>query len=197
MVISIVFVLNRENVLYLFHMKKIEKKTTKYKRPSWDEYFIDIAEQVAKRSKDPSTRTGCVIVDSKKRPVSFGYNGFIGGCDESKMSQERPMKYLLVIHSEMNAILFSKRDLENCVLYNLYVPCEYCLKYIIQAGIKKIIYKNSVVESKANDNEKSMTNSLTNEAVTRILLSVPNVECRNLNGKSYLEEIWGDKVPKF
>ena len=46
--------------------------------PSWDEYFINIAEQVAKKSKDPSTKTGCVIVDSKNRPVSFGYNGFVG-----------------------------------------------------------------------------------------------------------------------
>ncbi|MFA6189993.1 MAG: deaminase [Candidatus Staskawiczbacteria bacterium] len=169
----------------------------KHVRPSWDEYFLDIAEQVAKRSKDPSTKTGCVIVDKKKRPISFGYNGFIGGCDESKMTQERPMKYLLVIHSEMNAILFANADLESCVLYNLYAPCEYCLKYIIQAGIRKIIYKYPVVESKVNNIEKSMTNSLTNEAVTRILLSMPDVECHNINGKSYLEEIWGKDIPKF
>jgi dCMP deaminase len=177
-------------------MKKNFKKT-KEQVPSWDEYFINIAEQVAKRSKDPSTKAGCVIVDSKNRPVSFGYNGFIGGCDERKMSQERPIKYHLVIHDAMNAILFAKRDLENCTLYDTYAPCENCLKHMIQAGIKKIIYKNPVVESKANNHEKSMTNSLTNEAITRILLSVPGIECRNLNGKSYLEEMWGKKVPKF
>lgn len=166
-------------------------------RPSWDEYFISIAEQVAKRSKDPSTKTGCVIVDSKNRPVSFGYNGFIGGCDETKMSQERPIKYHLVVHGEMNAILFAQKDLNNCTLYNLYGPCENCLKHILQAGIKKIVYKNSVVESKVNNNEKSMTNSVTNEAITRILLSMPEVECYNINGKSYLEEIWGDNIPNF
>ena len=178
-------------------MKKLAKKIMSSQSISWDEYFINIAEQVAKKSKDLSTKTGCVIVDSKKRPVSFGYNGFIGGCDEKKMSYERPMKYLLVLHAEMNAVLFSRRDLENCVLYSLYAPCEYCLKYVLQAGIKKIIYKNSVVESKANNNKKSMTNSLTNDAITRILLSMPDVDCHNISGKSYLKEMWGNNIPKF
>jgi hypothetical protein len=46
--------------------------------PSWNEYFIEIAKVTAKRSKDPSTQTGCVIVDKNNRPISFGYNGFIG-----------------------------------------------------------------------------------------------------------------------
>lgn len=172
-------------------------KKTGSKQLSWDEYFLNIAEQVAKKSKDSSTKTGCVIVDKKRRPVSFGYNGFVGGCDESKMTQERPMKYLLVIHAEVNAILFAKRDLEDCVLYSLYAPCENCLKFIIQTGIKKIIYKNPVVESKVNGIKESMTDSATNEAVTRLLLSMPSVDCRNVSGKSYLEEIWGKKVPKF
>jgi dCMP deaminase len=37
----------------------------------WDNYFINIADEVAKRSKDPSTQVGAVIVDQKHRPVSF------------------------------------------------------------------------------------------------------------------------------
>ena len=170
---------------------------SKYKRPSWDEYFIKIAEQVAIRSKDPSTKTGCVVVDEKNRPVSFGYNGFVAGCNEAKMTQERPMKYLLVIHAEMNAILFSKRDLSGCTLYSLYAPCENCLKFIIQTGIRKIIYKNSVVESKVNNIKQSMTTTATNEAITRLLLSMPEVDCHNINGKSYLKEMWGNNIPKF
>ena len=174
-------------------MEEIKKD----ERPSWDEYFINIAEQVAKRSKDPSTKTSCVIVDDKNRPISFGSNGFIGGCDETKMSQERPIKYHLVIHAEMNAILFAKKELTNCTLYSLYAPCENCLKHAAQAGIKKIVYKNPVVESKVNNNEKSMTNSVTNEAITRILLSIPEIDCHNINGKSYLQEMWGDNIPEF
>jgi dCMP deaminase len=175
-------------------VKKLHQKTDAL---SWDTYFMDIALQVGKKSKDPSTKTGCVIVDSRKRPVSFGYNGFIAGCDERKMSYERPIKYHLILHDIMNAILFARRDLEGCVVYGLYAPCENCLKHAIQAGIKKIIYKMPVVESKANKHEKSMTTTLTNEAITRILLSMPEMECRNINGKSYLEEMWGNKIPKF
>jgi len=180
-------------------MKKETKKekVVEYKRPSWDEYFLNIAEQVAKKSKDPSTQTGCVIVDEKNRPVSFGYNGWIGGCDEKKMSYERPMKYLLVIHAEMNALIFSKRGLENCSLYSLYAPCENCLKFLIQAGIKNVIYKNPVVESKVNKHKYSMTNEITNEAVTRLLLASPWFKCNNINGKSYLKEMWGNNIPKF
>jgi len=113
------------------------------------------------------------------------------------MSNERPIKYYLVIHAEMNAILFAKRDLENCTLYTLYGPCENCLKHLMQSGIKRIVYKNSVVESKANKNAKSMSDSITDEAITRLLLSNPEVECCNVSGKTYLEEIWGDEIPDF
>ena len=42
-----------------------------------DNYFINISDEVATRSKDPSTQVGAVIVDQKHRPVSFGYNGFL------------------------------------------------------------------------------------------------------------------------
>ena len=42
-----------------------------------DNYFINIADEVATRSKDPSTQVGAVIVDEKHRPISFGYNGFL------------------------------------------------------------------------------------------------------------------------
>ena len=164
----------------------------------WDEYFINIAEQVALKSKDPSTKTGTVIVDEQYRPVSFGYNGFVGGCDENKMSQERPLKYHLVLHAEMNAILFAKRDLRGCILYSFYAPCENCLKHILQVGIKKIIYKNPVVQSKLHGDCKSMTTDVTMEAVTRLLQSMPDVECRNISGKTYLEELWGGcAIPKY
>ena len=47
---------------------------------------MQIAETVALKSKDPSSKMGCVIVDVKKRPISFGYNGLIQGADESKMT---------------------------------------------------------------------------------------------------------------
>ena len=161
------------------------------KQREWDEYFMNIAEAVAAKSKDPSSKMGCVIVDKNKRVVSLGYNGMVQGSDESKMTlSERPMKYYFAIHSEMNAILFAHQDLTGCTIYNRVATCENCLKYCLQAGIKRFVYRELRVHSYSADPKKSMTNIETDEAVVRLLASMPNVETLNLtNGKTYIEDI--------
>ena len=168
---------------------------------SWDQYFMNIAKEVAQRSKDPSTQVWCVIVDEERRPISFGYNGFIAWGDESYMTWERPQKYYGVIHAEMNAILFAKRSLKWATLYVNYACCENCLKFIIQAGNKKVIDEKSKVNSAQNGNSKTMTNQETLEAITRIIKTAEPLgfTIKNLNGKSYLEEIWGSEghIPDF
>lgn len=164
---------------------------------SWDEYFMNIAEAVAEKSKDPSSKMGCVIVDEHKRVVSLGYNGLIQGADESKMTlSERPMKYYFAIHSEMNAVLYARRDLTGCTIYNRVATCENCLKYCLQAGIKRFVYKELRVHSHSTDPKHSMTNPETDEAIVRLLASMPEVETLNLsNGKTYTEDIL-DSYPK-
>ncbi len=159
----------------------------------WDEYFLKIAETVALKSKDPSSKMGCVIVDNHKRVVSVGYNGMIQGADESKMTlNERPMKYYFAIHSEMNALLYAHRDLTGCTVYNLTATCENCLKHCLQAGIKRFVYKELRVHSHSTDPSKSMTNIDTDEAIIRLLASMPEVETFNItNGKTYTEDILG------
>lgn len=157
----------------------------------WDEYFLKIAETVALKSKDPSSQMGCVIVDKNKRVVSVGYNGMIQGADESKMTlSERPMKYHFVIHSEMNALLYAHKDLTGCTIYNMTATCDNCLKHCLQAGIKRFVYKNLRVKSFSTDPSKSMTNFETDEAIIRLLASMPEVETLNIeNGKTYTEDI--------
>lgn len=152
---------------------------------------MNIAEAVSAKSKDPSSKMGCVIVDKNKRVVSLGYNGMIQGADESKMTlSERPMKYYFVIHSEMNAVLFSHQDLTGCTIYNRVATCENCLKYCLQAGIKRFVYRELRVHSYSTDPKKSMTNIDTDEAVVRLLASMPEVETLNMtNGKTYIEDI--------
>lgn len=161
------------------------------KQHEWDEYFMSIAEVVAKQSKDPSTKTGCVIVDKNKRVISLGYNGLVQGADESKMTlSERPMKYYLSIHSEMNALLFAHQDLTGCTLYDQVATCENCLKYCLQAGIKRFVYKELRVHSRSTDSKHSMSNIETDEAIVRLLASMPEVESLNLtNGKTYTQDI--------
>ena len=161
------------------------------KQSDWDNYFMKIAEAVAEKSKDPSSKMGCVIVDDGKRVVSTGYNGMIRGADESKMTLlERPMKYYFVIHSEMNAILFAHEDLRGCTVYNRVATCENCLKHCLQAGIKRFVYKELRVRSHSTDPKHSMTNIETDEAIVRLLASMPEVETLNIsNGKTYVEDI--------
>lgn len=161
------------------------------KQLEWDEYFMGIAETVALKSRDPSSKMGCVIVDEKRRPVSFGYNGMVQGADESKMTLvERPMKYYFVLHSEMNALIFAKKDLTGCTLYNRVATCENCLKHCLQAGIRRFVYKELRVRSHQTGDKRSMTNPDTDEAIIRLLVSLPKVETLNLsNGKTYIEDI--------
>lgn len=163
----------------------------------WDEYFMKIAEAVAAKSKDPSSKLGCVIVDSNKRVVSVGYNGLIQGANESKMTlKERPMKYHFVIHSEMNALLYAQKNLTGCTLYNHIATCDNCLKHCLQAGIKRFVYKELRVNSYSTDPQKSMTNYETDEAIIRLLSAMPEVKTLNLsNGKTYIEDIL-DSYPK-
>lgn len=158
---------------------------------------MKIAETVALKSKDPSSKMGCVIVDSRKRVVSLGYNGMVQGADESTMTlSERPMKYYFAIHSEMNAILFAHQDLAGCTIYNRVATCENCLKYCLQAGIKRFVYKELRVQSHSTDPKKSMTNVETDEAIIRLLAAMPEVKTLNIaNGKTYTEDIL-DSYPK-
>ena len=68
------------------HFENTLRREDAQSQAKWDKYFMGIANEVAKKSKDPSSQNGCVIVDERHRPVSFGYNGTIQGADESKMT---------------------------------------------------------------------------------------------------------------
>ena len=116
--------------------------------PTWDTTFMDIAKVVAKRSKDPSTKCGAVIVGPKKEIRSTGYNGFCRGIDEgdATMWEDREIKYDYVEHAERNAIYnacLCGVSVEGCIIYihGLW-PCPDCTRAMIQSGIKRIIIDN-------------------------------------------------------
>lgn len=151
------------------------------------DYFLKMAEAVAMASKDPSSKVGAVIVDENNRVISTGYNGFVAGCDESKMTNERPMKYHLVIHAEMNAILFAKRDLSGCKVYITHSPCENCLKHMIQSGIKTIIYKDpGIMKDRGTPDQIN--------AIRRLISSTDVVVKNGTTGKEYLEDLEVKKI---
>lgn len=113
----------------------------------WDTYFLALAHLSAMRSKDPNTGVGAVIVDDTHRIVSIGYNGMPRGCDDAEFPWDREgdfynTKYAYVVHAELNAILNSKRSVNDCTIYVSLFPCNECAKAIIQSGIKKVIYES-------------------------------------------------------
>ena len=113
---------------------------------NWDEYFIDLSYCVAKKSKDPDTKVGCVIVGPDNEVRSTGYNSLPRGMDDSvKERYVRPEKYKWIEHAERNAIYNAAKigtQLNGCRLYVQWYPCIDCARAIIQVGINKIIVDN-------------------------------------------------------
>ena len=109
---------------------------------------MQLAELTSQRSKDPSTQVGACIINDQKQIVGLGYNGFPNGCDDDEFPWDKEgedNKYLYVIHAEINAINNKNMgDIRGTTMYVTHQPCHECAKSIIQSGIKKVIYKNSM-----------------------------------------------------
>lgn len=104
----------------------------------YKDLYIRLIKAVALESKDPKTKVGCIIVKGKK--LSYGYNGFPTGVEETPEKWERPLKYEYSIHAEKNAIINCPFDTDGSVLYCTHKPCHRCLGAIINAGIKEVFY---------------------------------------------------------
>ena len=109
---------------------------------TWDTYFIELCKVIASKSKDRSTKVGCVVIGNQQEIRSAGYNGFIRGAnDEKEEWHERPKKYQVTIHAEANAIACAARNgvsLDGCIAYVTLQPCSNCTLLLVQAGIKEI-----------------------------------------------------------
>ncbi len=105
-----------------------------------------LAKVSALRSKDPNTKVGAVIVNKRNRVIGLGYNGMPLGNDKDfpwgrEAENESDTKYPYVVHSEMNAILNSTQSVNGSSLYVSLFPCSNCAKFIVQSGIKKIVFE--------------------------------------------------------
>jgi len=123
-------------------------------RPSWDEYFIDLVDEVAKRATCDRGKSGAIIV-KEKRILCTGYVGTPPGfphCDEvghllkKVIDEDGTVRQHCVrtIHAEQNAISQAARygiPLEGTTLYCTMEPCRVCAMLIISVGIKKVVVK--------------------------------------------------------
>jgi len=122
---------------------------------SWDQYFMGLAKLSAKRSKDPNTQVGACIINPDKRIVAIGYNGLPRGLSDDDNywqthEQYSKSKYAYVVHAEANAILNATTSLKNATLYVTLFPCNECMKLIVQAGIKEVVYMSDKYNGQEN-----------------------------------------------
>jgi len=124
----------------------------KNNRPDWDNYFMEIARIVSKRSTCIRRHVGAVIVKDK-RILSTGYNGapkalkhcMDSGCLREKMNIASGERHELCrgLHAEQNAIIQAALhgvSINGAEIYSTHLPCSICMKMIINAGITKVTY---------------------------------------------------------
>jgi dCMP deaminase len=125
-------------------------------RPQWDDYYMEIAEMVKNRATCLRRKVGAVIVKDK-RILATGYNGApsgckhcdeIGGCRREILGIPSGQRHEIcrAIHAEQNAIVQaanSGTSIDGAIIYVTCQPCILCAKMIINAGIKKIIFRGT------------------------------------------------------
>lgn len=134
-------------------------------RPSFDEIYMDLAVNLAKRSHCVKMKVGAVITKDT-RIVSLGYNGPPAGthnCDQEWPVEGCPRSERggcsLALHAEENALLYAAKNnvsLEGAVLYVTLSPCLPCARMIFTMGIKKVIYLNSYAAYKGLKSDEGL-----------------------------------------
>jgi dCMP deaminase len=149
------FVIHNDGTLEDLHRRLDELLSPlmgRFQRPSWDEYFMDIAKVVATRSNCMKRKVAAIIVKDR-RVISTGYNGTPrgakncneGGCPRCNgMAQSgTALDECLCCHGEENAITqaaYHGTSLKGATLYTTYAPCLLCTKMIINCGIAEVVY---------------------------------------------------------
>lgn len=144
-------------------MKKIKRRQPTSDRPTWDEYFLSIADLVSKRSTCLRRRVGAVLVRDK-RILATGYNGVpskiehcsVVGCIREKLKIPSGERHELCrgLHAEQNAFLQAAlhgTSVKDATLYSTIQPCIICAKMLINAGIREIVIRGDYPDKMSKD----------------------------------------------
>jgi len=139
------------------------KVESENKRPTWDEYFMDIVDLVSKRSTCLRRKVGAVLVRDK-RILATGYNGpptgvrhcTEVGCLRDKLNIPSGERHELCrgLHAEQNAIIQAALHgvtTKDATIYCTNHPCIICSKMIINSGINKIVYRDGYSDNLAEE----------------------------------------------
>lgn len=134
-------------------------------RPEFDDIFMELAVNLAKRSHCIKRHVGAVLCKDT-RIISIGYNGPPAGthnCDEEWPEEGCPRDSKggcsLAIHAEQNALLYAvknKTDVEGATMYVTLSPCLACARIIYTMGVKRVIFLNSYAEYKGIPNDEGV-----------------------------------------
>lgn len=136
-----------------------ESSKTNYIRPTWDQYFMDVMDSIAKRATCDRGRSGCVIAKDNRLLVT-GYVGSPIGlphCDDvghliKKTTHEDghvSEHCVRTVHAEANAICQAARNgiaIDGATLYCRMTPCRNCAMLIINSGIKRVVVQKNYHE---------------------------------------------------
>ncbi|MBN1235138.1 MAG: dCMP deaminase family protein [Methanotrichaceae archaeon] len=130
-------------------------------RPSSDDYFMEIATVVAKRSTCLRNQVGALFVKNK-RILTTGYNGApsglehcdVVGCARDGVASGTRHELCRAVHAEQNAIIQAALhgiSIEGATLYCTHQPCILCAKMMINARVAKVVYQQSYPDGTALD----------------------------------------------
>ena len=145
-------------------MKKAKPRKKRRIRPSWDDYFLEVAHAISKRATCNRGRSGCVIVKDNQI-LAAGYVASPSGfphCDDVghkmiKITQKNgsTTKHCVrTIHAEQNALVLAARKgvaLEGGTVYCRMTPCRVCAMLLINAGIKKVVCEKKYHSGKESE----------------------------------------------
>ena len=110
-------------------------------RPTWDQVWMGVCEQISARSTDPKHKVGAIIVtDDNTQMLSLGYNGDHAGGPNCRESNETGQSGFL--HAEINALIKCDYNIaKRKVMYVTLSPCRMCAKAIINARVSEVVYR--------------------------------------------------------
>lgn len=107
---------------------------------SWDQLGLNLAHEVALKSKDPSTKVGAVLMSPDHRQLAIGYNGFPPQIpDKRTWYENREIKYDFVLHAEVNALANCHVRPAGWTLYCTHHPCKACALQLVGNGIARVV----------------------------------------------------------
>lgn len=157
-----------------------------YRRPSWDEYFMEVCRAIAKRATCDRGRSGCVIAKNNQI-LATGYVGSPAGlphCDEAGHQMKKMLHEdgsisqhcVRTVHAEQNAICQAAKrgvSIDGATLYCRMTPCRTCAMMIINCGIARVVCERVYHAGKESE-EMFATAGVVLEYVKEEVLSYDN-----------------------